>query len=191
MEKLSKNSTDKPQHSLICPKCGKQMHKFRLGNKCSNQKCTFWIPSEIRQKFLTDEVMKELVEKGETRVIEGFHKRGYSQTFTARLYISDNWKIKFRLHDESDIKCPKCSANLVRFERGYRCMDKEKCGYVLWDRFGGRQLTDDQMITLLTEKRTDVIKGFISKKSGRKYAARIIMGDGGVLSFEFGKKRNA
>ena len=189
MEELLKNTPENLNYTIICPKCGVQMHEFRLGQKCSNRKCTFWIPREIRQKVLTREIIKELVEKKETGIIEGFHKRGYSQTFAARLYITDNWKIKFRLDDESDIKCPKCNENLARFERGYRCMDNKKCDYVLWNRFGGRQLTYDQMIMLLTEKRTDVIKGFISKKNGKKYAARIIMESGGALKFDFNHKK--
>ena len=45
------------------------------------------------------------------------------------------------------------------------------------------------MIMLLTEKRTDVIKGFISKKNGKKYAARIIMESGGALKFDFNHKK--
>ena len=188
MEESSKSIPENVNYTIICPKCGEQMYEFRLGQRCSNGECTFWIPCEIRQKVLTKETMKQVVEKGETDVIEGFHKRGYSQTFAARLYITDNWKIKFRLNDESDIKCPKCNANLARFERGYRCMDK-KCNYVLWNRFGGRQLTYEQMIMLLTEKRTDVIKGFISKKSGKKYAARIVMENGGALKFDFNYKK--
>ena len=68
-------------------------------------------------------------------------------------------------------------------------MDNEKCDYVLWNRYGGRELTDDQMITLLSKKRTEVIKGFISKKSGKKYAARIIMENGGALKFDFNHKK--
>lgn len=189
MKELLKNTPENLNYTIICPQCGEQMHEFQLGQKCSNKKCTFWIPREIRQKVLTREIMKELVEKKETKVIEGFHKRGYSQTFAARLYITDNGKIKFRLDDESDIKCPKCNANLARFERGYRCVDNEKCDYVLWNRYGGRELTDDQMITILSKKRTEVIKGFISKKSGKKYAARIIMENGGALKFDFNHKK--
>ena len=190
MEKLPKSTTDKTKEPLICPKCGRRMYMFRLGQRCSNKECTFWIPREIRQKVLTHEIMRELVENRETGVIQGFHKRGYSQTFEARLYISDNWKIKFRLHDEPDIKCPKCNAKMVvRFERGYRCEDEEKCGFVLWNRFGGKQLTEDQMIMLLTKRKTGVIKGFISKKNGKKYSAGIIMGDDAVLRVHFDDKK--
>ena len=186
---MSESTADKQKLSLTCPKCGGSMYTFRLGQRCSNKECTFWVPREIRQKVLTDEIIKELVENRETGVIHGFHKRGYSQTFSARLYINDNWKIKFRLNDKSDITCPKCNAKMVlRFERGYRCEDEEKCGFILWNRFGGKQLTDDQMEMLLTERKTDVIKGFISKKSGRRYSARIIMDDRGRLRVHFGHK---
>lgn len=190
MEKMSKSNPDKTIEPLVCPKCGKRMYPFYLGRKCSNKECTFWIPREIRQKVLTDEIMKELVENRETGFIHGFHKRGYSQTFGARLYISENWKIKFRLNDESDIKCPKCNAKMVvRFERGYRCEDEEKCGFILWNRFGGKQLTEEQMVMLLTERKTGVIKGFISKKNGKKYSARIVISEEGALRVNFDDKK--
>ena len=182
---MSENLKD----TIICPQCGERMHEFRWGQKCSNKICTFWIPREIRQKILNREIMKELVEKKETGVIEGFHKRGNSQTFAARLYLTGNCKIKFRLNDESDFKCPKCDANLARFERGYKCLDDKNCNYILWNRFGGRVLTEDQMTMLLKEKRTEVIKGFVSKKSGKKYTARIIMENGGTLKVDFEYKK--
>lgn len=164
------------------------MDRFRFGHRCTNEECTFWIPREIRQKVMTEKIIRELVENKETGIIQGFHKRGTSQTFAAKLYIDEKWKIRFDLGEETDFVCPKCRAMLQRFERGYKCVDRKKCGFVLWDRFGGKQLTDEQMKMLLTEKRTELIKGFISKKSGKTYSARIIMRDGGDLGVEFDQR---
>jgi DNA topoisomerase-1/DNA topoisomerase-3 len=172
---------------LICPKCNNSLKPFRQGYTCSNRNCAFWVPREIRQRMLSEEIVKELITEKETGVIHGFHKRGYSQTFAARLYITDEWKIKIRLADETDFQCPRCKGKLLRFESGYKCINENDCSYVLWNYFGGKKLTEEQINTLLTEKRTEIIKGFISRKNGKKYSARIVMGDKGNLRFEFEK----
>jgi len=174
----------------VCPKCGAKMKDFNLGRKCVDTRCTFWVPREIRQKVLSEEIIAELLEQRETRVVHGFHKRGNAQTFSARLYLSDAWKIKLRLENKTGLPCPACGRELLRFARGYRCMDEGNCAYVLWDRFGGKELTDEQMIRLLTLKTTEIIHGFTSRKNGKRYSARIVMQDSGRLKVEFedGKK---
>ena len=176
---------------LVCPKCGMKMESFRMGKKCANTRCTFWVPREIRQKVLSEKTIQELLENKETRVIEGFHKRGNTQTFSAQLYLSDTWKIKLRLENKTGLPCPGCGSELLRFERGYRCMDERKCGYILWDRFGGKELTDEQMIMLLTAKKTEIIDGFISKKNGKRYSAKIVMEGAGVLRCEFAERKKS
>ncbi len=170
----------KSEYELVCPKCSTVMHAFKLGYTCVNRECTFWVPREIRQKVLSKEILNELLINRKTDDIKGFHKRGNSQTFSASLFITDDWKIKLRLAGETDFNCPVCSGMLLRFERGYKCIDEEKCRYVLWDQFGGKQLTEEQMKTVLVEKRTDLLKGFISKKNGKPFAARIGMGEKGM-----------
>ena len=73
----------------------------------------------------------------------------------------------------------------MQFERGYKCLNEEVCGYILWDQFGGKRLTDEQLKTILRDKRTELIKGFVSRKNGKKYNAHIIMNEDGSLRFEF------
>jgi hypothetical protein len=41
------------------------------------------------------------------------------------------------------------------------------------------------MIKLLTVKKTDIIDGFVSKKNGKKYSARIVLNNRGELKPEF------
>ncbi len=148
---------------LICPKCGDEMCLFKLGYRCINKSCTFWIPRVIRQKVLSEDTVRELVEKKETGFINGFHKLESSQIFSAKLYITNNWKIAFRLKEKTDLRCPRCNAFMMRFDRGFECFDKEKCNFVLWDRFGQKKLTEEQMKQLLVYKKTDLIHGFVSK----------------------------
>jgi DNA topoisomerase-3 len=185
MDNLDKKKSEESHFQPVCPKCSSKMTAFKLGHRCTGKTCTFWIPREIRQKVLTEKIIKDLIEKRETDVIEGFHKRGSSQTFAAKLYLNKDWKIKIRLNGETALKCPTCGDSVQRFDRGYRCNNTEKCDFVLWDRFCGKRLTPAQMEKLIKEKKTDIIHGFLRKKDGKTYSARIVMSKAGELSMEF------
>ncbi len=174
-------------NNLICPKCSSRLETFARGLNCSNQKCTFWIPREIRQKVLTPSIIKELIENGKTRLIDGFHKRGSSQTFSAILEITKEWKITIRLKDQEKYECPKCKGILRSFERGYKCSNEHDCGYVLWNRYSGKELSQEQLHALLLNKRTKKISGFKRKKDGKLYSAEIVMDESGSLSLDFGR----
>lgn len=169
---------------FTCPKCLSTMKQNKYGFVCTGE-CGFWIPREIRQKVLLDKSIEELTTCKETQLINGFHKKGNSQTFSAKLYISDTWKIKFRLSSSFEMKCPLCKNELYLFDRGYRCSRERKCGYVLWRSFCGIELSDNLINQLLTQKKTELVKGFISRKNGKHYEAKIIMGDKGALFLEF------
>ncbi len=186
---ISRNKTpDKTEYQPVCPKCQNIMVTFKLGYNCTNKNCTFWIPREIRQKVLTPNTIIELIEKKETGVIHGFHKKGSSQTFAAKLFITENWKIAIRLDGESVLECPRCNGTMYRFDKGYKCNNTLKCDYILWNRFGGKELTTDQMEKLVLEKKTEIIHGFKRKKNGKPYSAKIIMKNEGVLGLEFENK---
>lgn len=169
-----------------CPKCNTVMSTFRMGIRCPDSKCGFWIPRSIRQKILTPSIIRQLLTTRQTNVITGFLKRGNSQTFSASLYLTDGWKIKLRVDGESDIVCPRCKLfQLRRTDKGYSCMDEQKCGYVLWDHFGGRKLSQEQMRTILLERKTELLKGFISKKNGKPFSARLILNEKARVQFLF------
>ncbi len=180
----------KQESQFKCPRCNYKMEEFSLGIRCSNKKCTFWIPREIRQKVLTKKIITELLKNKETGVIHGFHKRGNSQTFSARLILSEGFKIKICVNGVSDIFCPKCQMSLHAFERGYKCLNNEMCNFILWDQFAGKKLTPNQMRKLLKEGKTEIINGFLSKGKGKPYSARIIMSEYGDLRLEFIDKNN-
>lgn len=181
-----KDSDRDSSQQFHCPKCGSLMHSFRMGLHCPDKQCGFWVPRSIRQKMLTPVVVHQLLTNRKTDVIPGFQKRGNNQIFSASLYISDNWKIKLRVDGESNIVCPRCkSFFLRRTEQGYACLNEQRCGFVLWEHFGGKKLTQQQMLTILIERKTELINGFISKKNGTSFSARLILNDKAQLQFLF------
>lgn len=176
---------DLPLSRFFCPKCQQEMKKFQSGLQCTNKECEFWIPKAIRQRALNESIIKELTEKKQTSIINGFHKKGSSQTFSASLYIDENWKIRFQLPDLSLYSCPLCGFPLQHFSKGYRCINEDQCDFILWNRFCGKHLTEEDLTALLSEGQTSLISGFISKKNGRKFNAQIVMDPQGKLYFKF------
>lgn len=80
-----------------CPKCGAVVVKNKKGWGCSNWKngCDFQIWSEVCGKKLTNTNVKELLAKGETRLIKGFISKN-GKKFNARLELKDDGKLGFK-----------------------------------------------------------------------------------------------
>ena len=79
--------------------------------------------------------------------------------------------------------CPKCGEGTVTiYNKVAKCGDPD-CGFLLFRTFNGRELTDNQMLLLLQEKRTGYLK-FTSKK-GKKYEASLELDDNYKIDITF------
>ncbi|MDR0368894.1 MAG: DNA topoisomerase 3 [Bacteroidales bacterium] len=61
--------------------------------------------------------------------------------------------------------CPKCKSGQVMFYQKVAKCNNEDCGLVVFRNKSGKDLTDGQIIDLLTKGKTGVIKGFKSKEN--------------------------
>ena len=79
---------------LNCPLCGKPMRQLQFGYVCSGYPdCRFSVPHIVCSKKLTDNQMKNLIQKGKTSVLKGFvSKKGTK--FDAALSL-ENGQVKF------------------------------------------------------------------------------------------------
>jgi DNA topoisomerase-3 len=82
--------------------------------------------------------------------------------------------------------CPTCGSGvLMETARAFGCSRyREGCGFVVWKEVAGVTLTKAQVGLLLKHGVTERIEGFRSK-SGRVFAARLKLGEGGKVSFDF------
>jgi DNA topoisomerase-3 len=82
--------------------------------------------------------------------------------------------------------CPLCgSGALMETARAFGCSRyREGCGFVVWKEVAGVTLTKAQVGLLLKDGVTECIEGFRSK-SGRVFAARLKLGEGGKVGFDF------
>jgi DNA topoisomerase III len=81
----------------VCPQCKQgTVRSTPKGAGCSRWKegCTFSIWREIWGKELTDDQIKELVQKRRTQQIKGFKKKDGSGTYDASLVLNDEFKVR-------------------------------------------------------------------------------------------------
>jgi DNA topoisomerase-3 len=89
-------------------------------------------------------------------------------------------KTQTQVQGEAMPNCPKCKSKKTRIFQsktnpdasGISCTDKE-CGFVVWRKMFGKELTDSQLKTLAKNEQTKPINGFVSSKSGRVFVASV------------------
>ncbi|MBQ7076874.1 MAG: topoisomerase C-terminal repeat-containing protein [Lachnospiraceae bacterium] len=179
-----------------CPKCGGEFITTLFGYGCENYSkdgngCNFAIGKIAGADLPVDEVRKLLTE-GKTSVIRGLTGKS-GKKFDAVLKLNredaNDPKVEFDFSDKEayvlpDIKCPLCGAGIVRTGFGFACVnrDKETCKFSVGTILG-KLVTEKQLKALLTNGKTDLIKGFKSK-TGKKFDAILVL-DNGSVKFEF------
>ena len=106
----------------------------------------------------------------------------YTRQITAELL-----ETSIAVENENSCLCPKCKSSQIRFyPKVAKCMDAN-CGLVVFRNICEKQLSDRQILDLLTSGKTAVIKGFKSK-SGKTFEAALRLNDGVGVVFDFSKK---
>jgi DNA topoisomerase-3 len=85
--------------------------------------------------------------------------------------------------------CPKCSGAVSLNGRAYECAG---CSFRLWSEVAGRRLSEDEVETLLREGKTEVLTGFTSSRTGKKFSAALRLdAETGKTEFVFEDKAPA
>lgn len=83
-------------------------------------------------------------------------------------------------------KCPNCDSDVVEGEKGYYCKNfkEKKCFFYVPKVFLGRKITRDEVLDLITNKKTKLLHGFISKNK-KRFSSYLSIGEDGkvILSF--------
>ena len=186
---------------VVCPVCGGEIVKTSFGYGCKNyskddpeHSCKFNI-GQISGVKLKDAQVKELLTDGVTSLITGF-KSKTGKKFDAKLGLAKNEEgkvtgIKFVFENEDklmeNLKCPKCGSSIIKGHMGYRCAsysrEEEGCKFFV-GKIAGVELSEEQITKLLTDKETDKIGGFISKK-GSNFEAKLKFDENFNIVFDF------
>ena len=85
--------------------------------------------------------------------------------------------------------CPKCGKQGLRFLTSVAKCSDESCDFVMFRNCGGKKLTDDIFIELLSEGKTRLIKGFTSK-AGKRFDAYLVLNSECKVVYEFPERKN-
>lgn len=96
---------------------------------------------------------------------------------------------RFEHTKEKGIVCPKCGSGRVHLYNKVAKCDNPECSMVIFRQKAGKNLTDDQLTQLLTERKTELIKGFTSKQ-GKKFDANVALDDSYNPIFVFEEREN-
>lgn len=157
--------------ALLCPFCGSKILKGEFGFFCAGKKengCKFSI-GEICGKKITEAQVRTLITKGRTGVIKGF-KNKQGKEFEACLVLNKTeQKVGFEFPDV--LRCPFCGSKVLKGKFGFFCAGKKEngCKFSV-GKICGKEITETQVIKLITEGKTGLIKGF-TRKDGKEFDA--------------------
>lgn len=184
-----------------CPVCGGEIVTTPFGYGCANYKkdksgCNFNI-GEIAGMIVPEEQVKLLLgEERHTDVIKGFKSKS-GKRFNAILKLETesataeendakrSMRIVFDFADVEpeilpDVVCPICGGQIRKTPFGFGCVnfkkdDPDSCRFSI-GQIAGKSLTAANVKQLLTEKKTDTIRGFKSKNK-KKFDACLILAE--------------
>lgn len=186
-----------------CPKCGGEIHENYKKFQC--QKCDYSLWKIVAGRQLEIPEVEELIEKGKVGPLQGFRSaKGFP--FAAIIKMGADFKPEFDFGNdkkedggeasapvdftgkESLGKCPKCGAQVFDAGMNYICEKAtgpdKTCTFRTGKIILQQEISPEQVKKLLAEGKTDLLKGFVSKKTGRKFEAFLILKDG-ETAFEF------
>ena len=188
-----------------CPKCGGEVHEKYKQFQCVNEKCDFSVWKTLCSRMFEMEEVEKLITEKQVGPLQGFRsKQGFP--FAAVLKLNAGFKMEFDFGDgqkgengeaaapvdftgkEPLGKCPKCGARVFDAGMNYICEKatgpdrtcKFRTGKIILQ----QNIEPAQVKKLLAEGKTDLLKGFVSRKTNRKFEAFLVIKDGGT-AFEF------
>ena len=85
-------------------------------------------------------------------------------------------------------RCPKCGQQSVGIYTKVAKCRHETCGFHVFREVCGIHLSEDNIRDLISSGRTPILKGLTSK-AGKKFNARLVLGEDYITSFEFENKK--
>jgi DNA topoisomerase-3 len=187
-----------------CPKCGGVVVETYRRFACSSPSCDFSIGKHPGSRTLEVEEVEQLLRDRTIGPLQGFISK-MGRPFAAVLKITPEFKLEFdfgqsNAADGSDEPvdfsgqspvgaCPKCSARVFEQPMAYVCEKsvgpERTCDFRSGKVILQQPIERAQMEKLLSSGRTDVLRGFISNRTRRKFSAFLSKKPDGTIGFEF------
>jgi len=151
---------------------------------------------------------KELLEKRLIGPLQGFRSR-LGRPFAAALKLNDAGETEF-VFDNAPINadgtkldldtqepigtCPICGGRIFETMMSYACEntfgDAPTCKMKIGKKILLQEIDRIQVQKILTEKKSDLLRGFVSQRTRRKFSAYLVMGADGRTTFEFEPRKD-
>ncbi len=185
-----------------CPRCGGQIREGYKKFEC--QGCDYKLWKVVASRQWAPEEMDELLSKGQIGPVQGFRSK-MGRAFAAMIKLKDDHTPEFDFgqsdadadaeevdfsSQESLGACPKCGGRVFEHGMAYVC-EKAVGAAKTCDFRSGKVILQQEvaradMQKLLATGRTDLLKGFISNKTRRKFSAYLVRDKAsGKVGFEF------
>jgi DNA topoisomerase III len=148
--------------------------------------------------------VEELLEKKVFGPIDGFRSK-MGRPFVASLKITPEHKLEFDFGNANDGEengepvdfsqqesfgpCPKCNSNVFTHGNSYVCEKSvgpaPSCDFKTGMMVLQQSISADQIRKLLANGRTDLLDGFVSNRTRRKFKAYLVKTPEGKIGFEF------
>ncbi|MFA5488272.1 MAG: DNA topoisomerase III [Candidimonas sp.] len=183
-----------------CPKCGGVVKENYRRYACTS--CDFSIGKHPGGRTFEIAEVEELLAKRELGPLPGFISK-MGRPFAALLRITDEFKLEFDFgqNDDEDAEpvdfsghtplgaCPKCRSNVYEYGMNYVCeksVGPEKtCDFRTGKIILQQEIPAAQIEKLLSEGKTDLLDGFVSSRTNRKFKAFLVKQPNGKIGFEF------
>lgn len=179
----------KEPSKYTCPSCGKILMENSKIISCEKE-CGFRLWKNIGSVTLLNEQIRLFFEKGDTGLVKNLTSKS-GKKYDCHFVLSEDKKgadFKFpeRTQEETTYKCPNCNEMILKNGMVFEC--KDNCGFKLWSRCCGVDLTEQQIEMFFKKGSTGVIKGLQGKS--KKFDAAIVLSNNNLgTEFAFPKKR--
>ena len=184
-----------------CPKCGGVIQENYKKFQCKS--CDFALWKVVASRQYEPEEVEELLTRRVIGPLQGFRSK-MGRPFAAVIKLNAEHQPEFDFgNDNGDGEgeaidfsaqealgpCPKCAANVYESGMSYLCEKSvgpaKSCDFRSGKIILQQTIERAQMNRLLATGRTDLLKGFISARTKRKFSAYLVRGGDGKVGFEF------
>ena len=186
--------------STPCPKCGNVVKENYRRYACTS--CDFSIGKHPGGRTFEIPEVEELLRERTLGPLPGFISK-MGRPFAALLRITDEFKLEFDFgqNDADDAEpvdfsdktalgpCPKCGSSVYEHGMNYVCEKsvgpEKSCDFRSGKMILQQEIAPEQITKLLAEGKTDLLEGFVSSRTNRKFKAFLTKQPNGKIGFEF------
>ncbi len=185
-----------------CPVCGGVVKEKYKRYECEG--CDFSLTKIAGGRLLAPDEIDTLLSERTIGPLQGFRSK-MGRPFAAILKLSAENKLEFDFgQSEADSEasepvdfgeqaplgaCPKCGARVFEHGMRYVCEKsvgpERSCDFRSGKIILQQEVAREQMSKLLAEGRTDLLQGFVSSRTRRRFKAFLVRGKDGKIGFEF------